>query len=56
MAENARSKVKTNQTFLESVIPQPMGKIVTAVLAKLKNAWLQENTLSGIQFFGDLDD
>ena len=56
MSENTRSKVQINQTLLNKVISQPLGKLVTDALTKLKNAWLQENTLSGIQFYGDMDD
>ena len=56
MSENTRSKVQINQTLLNKVISQPLGKLVTNALTKLKNAWLQENTLSGIQFYGDMDD
>ena len=56
MSVNARPTVKTNQTLLEKVIPQPIEKFITAALKKLKNVWSQENTLTGIQFYGDLDD
>jgi hypothetical protein len=56
MSEEATSKMETNQTFLEKVIPHPLEKFITAALAKLKRAWSQENMLTGIQFYTDNDD
>ena len=56
MSEDARPEVKKNQTLLEKVITQPLEKFIDAALMKLKNAWTQENTLTGIQFYGDMDD
>ena len=56
MSDDARPKVKTNQPLLDKVISQPVGKFISAALTKLKNAWSQENTLTGIQFYGDMDD
>jgi len=48
--------VKINQTLLDKVIPHPLQKLITAALRKLKNAWSMENALTGIQFYGDMDD
>ncbi len=48
--------MKSNQTLLDKVIPQPLEKFITAALKKLKTAWSQENTLTGIQFYGEMDD
>jgi hypothetical protein len=56
MSKDAKPMVKTNQTLLEKVIPQPLEKFITAALAKIKNAWLQENAMTGIQFCGEMDD
>lgn len=56
MSDDTRSVVKTNQALLTKVIPQPLEKLIEAALAKLKHAWLRENTTTGIQFFGDNDD
>ena len=56
MSEDARLIVKLNQTLLDKVIPQPLGKFITAAFKKLKTAWSQENTLTGIQFYGEMDD
>ena len=56
MSEDARFKVKINQTLLDKVIPQPLEKFITAAFKKLKTAWSQENTLTGIQFYGEMDD
>lgn len=56
MSENARPNVNTNQTLLDKVIPQQLEKVIVAALAKLKSAWSGENTLTGIQFYGDMDD
>ena len=56
MTEDAKPMVKTNQTLLEKVIPQPLEKLIAAALAKIKNAWLQENAMTGIQFYGEIDD
>jgi hypothetical protein len=56
MSEEAMSKMETNQTLLEKVIPHPLEKFIAAALAKLKRTWSQENTLTGIQFYTDIDD
>ena len=56
MSDEVRLKVKTNQTLLEKVIPQPLEKFITAALAKLKYAWSGKSTMSGIQFYGDMDE
>ncbi len=56
MSDDARPIVKKNQTFLKRVIPQPLEKIISTVLMKFKNVWVQENSYSGIQFYNDLDD
>ena len=56
MSENARPNVKPNQSLLDKVIPQQLEKIITTALSKLKNVWKYENSMSGIQFYGDLED
>ena len=56
MFEDARPTVKTNQTFLNKVIPQQLEKFISDALAKLKNAWSQESAHTGIQFYSDMDD
>ena len=56
MFKDARLIVKTKQTLLEKAIPQSLEKLVTAALAKIKNAWLRENAMTGIQFSGEIDD
>ena len=48
--------METNQTLLNKVITQPLGKIITAALVKLKNLRAPESGQTGIQFYGDLDD
>jgi hypothetical protein len=56
MSEDAKPAMKTNQTLLDKVIPQQLEKFIAAALAKLRNAWPQKNTLTGIQFYWDMDD
>jgi hypothetical protein len=56
MSEDARSEVKTNQKRLNNVISEQLGRFITVALSKLKSVWKYENTLSGIQFYGDLED
>jgi hypothetical protein len=56
MSEDVRPEVKTNQTLLDKIIPQPLERLITAAFTKLKNVWTGENTLTGIQFYGDMDD
>ena len=56
MSKDTRPAVKTNQTLLEKVIPQTLEKFITDTLSKLKDALLQENAMTGIQFYGEMDD
>ena len=56
MSEDAKTIVKKNQNLRNKVIPEQLEKIFNAALMKLKNVWKYENTLSGIQFYGDLED
>jgi len=35
---------------------EELEKFITAAFKKLKTAWSQENTLTGIQFYGEMDD
>jgi len=56
MSEETRLKMKSNQTLFGKVIPQPLGKIISVALTKIRNAMLQETTHNGIQFYGDMED
>ena len=56
MPKDARPKVKTSQTLFDKVLPQRLERLITAALAKLKNAWFQEDALTGIQFYGEIDE
>ena len=56
MSENVRLEVQKDQTLLEKTIHQSLEKWIANALRKLKNAWSAENTLTGIQFYGDMDD
>ena len=56
MSENVRPKVKTTQTKLNILVPQPLEKLVASAWSKLKNILSQENTLTGIQFYGEMDE
>ena len=56
MSEDARPIVNTNQTLLDKVIPQQLEKVIFSALAKLRNAWLGEKSMTGIRFYGDMDD
>ena len=56
MPESARPIVKINQTLLEKVLPQTLGKLIIATLEKLKDAWLRENVMKGIQFYSEMED
>ena len=56
MSKDTRPTVEANQNPLNKVIPEGLEKFITAALSKLKNAWTYKSTLSGIQFYGDLED
>jgi len=56
MSGDPNPKVKTNQNLPNKVNSEQAEKFITAALAKLKNFWKHENTLTGIQFFGDLEE
>jgi hypothetical protein len=56
MSENARPKVETNQSLFNRVIAQPLEKLIITAIIKLKGVWEQESALTGIQFYGDLDE
>jgi hypothetical protein len=56
MSKTERCEVKTNQNLFNRVVAQPLENFFTAAFKKLKHALTQENTLNGIQFYGDLDD
>ena len=56
MSDEARSKVKTNQTLFSKVISQPLEKIINAAWTKIRNIMLQETSHNGIQFYGDMED
>jgi len=56
MSGDTSSKVETNQNLPNKVISERAEKFITAAIAKLKNFWKHENTLTGIQFFGDLEE
>jgi len=48
--------MKANQNLLEKDVPKHLDEFFTTALAKLKKVFLGKNTLTGIQFYGDLDD
>jgi hypothetical protein len=56
MSGDVRPNVKTGKKLLEKFIPQPFFKLIAVVLTRLKNMWLMQNTLSGIQIYGDMED
>ena len=56
MSKDARSTGKINHPPPNRLLPEQMEKFITAALSKLKNFWKHENTLSGIQFYGDFED
>lgn len=56
MSDDELPMMKTNQTFLEKMIPQRLEKFITTALTKLKNVWAHESAQTGIQFYGDMDD
>ena len=56
MSKDARPQVKTKQTQKNNEILPHVERFITAAILKLKNLWTQETALTGIQFYGDLDD
>ena len=56
MSEDARPKVNTNQTPYNKKIPQQLERWIVSTLAKLRNILPQENTVTGIQFYNDMED
>lgn len=56
MSADAKPNVKTVKKLLVKLIPQPFFKLITVVLTRLKNMWLMQNALSGIQIYGDMED
>lgn len=56
MSKGTKPVMKTNQTFLEKMLPPRLGKLIAATLMKLKNAWSSGSYQTGIQFFGEMDD
>jgi len=56
MSKDAKPMAKTNHTPLEKAIPQPLEKFIAAALMKLRNAWLHQNAMTGIQFYGEMED
>jgi hypothetical protein len=56
MSKDVRSPVKTNRNPLNRTIADQLEIFIVTALTKLKNLWRQETSLTGIQFYGDLDD
>ena len=56
MFSDAKPKVKTERNLLEKFIPQLFFELITVVFTRLKNMWSMQNTLSGIQIYGDMED
>jgi hypothetical protein len=56
MSEDAKSERESSQSLFRKAIAQPIVKLIAATLLKLKNTWNGENTLTGIQFYGDFED
>jgi hypothetical protein len=56
MSENVRSKEKSAQNSPPEELPGRLENIISVALTKLKKIWQHENALTGIQFYGDLED
>jgi hypothetical protein len=56
MPKDPNPTVKIEQNPPSKVISEQLEKVITAALTKLKRIWHHENALTGIQFYGDLED
>jgi hypothetical protein len=56
MSGDVSPKVKANQNLPNKSIPEHGENLITVALEKLKNFWKHENSLTGIQFYGDLEE
>ena len=56
MSGDAKPKLTTENKRLEKFIPQPVFKLITVVLTRMKNMWSMQNAVSGIQIYGDMED
>jgi hypothetical protein len=56
MSGDAKPNLKTKNKLFQKLIPQLFFKLIAAVLTGMKNMWSMQNTLSGIQIYGDMED